>query len=254
MNAIEADHWLRSDRKVNEPRLRVIGVPYAGGSATIFRPWQSLLPEDVELRAVQLPARQDRLKEPGIRSVDELVDRLTAAIEALPPAPLVLYGHSFGTLVAFELARRLLARRLAVRALAVGARRAPQLARREAPIFGLGDRAFLDALHRRYGISRSIIDNAELIGLALPSLRADFEALETYVHRPEPLDVPVVGLHGRQDASVDRAEAAAWAEVTSGVFSFVEVDGGHYFVDTHRAWVVSKVLAAGLGPDGAVRN
>jgi surfactin synthase thioesterase subunit len=44
-----------------------------------------------------------------MKRVDVIVDHSSSAIAALPLVLTVLFGHSFGALVAFELARRLCA-------------------------------------------------------------------------------------------------------------------------------------------------
>src|SRR5205807_561837 len=113
-------------------------------SATVFRSWPAELPE-VECRAAQLPARQHRLRERGLTTIDEIAGRLAEAIAALPPKPLAIYGHSLGALIGFELVRRLEASGGAVAALIVGARRGPFIPRREPPIATLPEGAFIAA-------------------------------------------------------------------------------------------------------------
>ncbi len=106
----------------------------------------------------------------------------------------------------------------------------------------LSDSSFKEELHRRYGTSLVFLQNQDLMNLALPSLRADFTALETY--RPlstEALDVPITVLRARQDGSMSDSEAVAWREQTSRPTVIHELDAGHFFVDTHRSWVLARV-------------
>ncbi len=244
MSPEEVARWLRSRRPLARPRVRLLCLPYAGGGATIFHTWSDRLPADIEVRAAQLPGRQDRLAEPGLTSVSSILEQLNTALAALPPAPLVIYGHSFGAILALELARRLRATSLAARALVVGARRAPQLTSSAREMYQLPDLAFKQELHRRYGTSWTLLQDAELMRLSLPSLRADFAALDTYRYVPgEPLDIPITVLRARQDASMSAEEAAAWREQTSKLTTIHEVDAGHLFMDTQGPWVLSRVSA-----------
>ena len=52
---------------VSAPRagveLRLFTVPHAGCGASHFMPWRALLPQPIELNAVQLPGRERRLAE-----------------------------------------------------------------------------------------------------------------------------------------------------------------------------------------------
>lgn len=229
-------------RALETPRVRLICLPYAGGGASIFHAWMAALPADIEVLPVQFPARQTRLHEPPLRSVSGMVDALVQALSALPPAPLVLYGHSLGSLVAFELARQLRDTPAAPRALIVAARRAPQLPATREPLHTLSDAAFKDALHRLYGAPLSLLQNDDLMAIAMPALRGDFAAHDLYEPRSSPpLEIPLTVLFGTRDPSVSREASLAWREVTTRYQGLYEVDGAHLFVDTHRPWVLERV-------------
>lgn len=239
---MNTDRWLRARRPLARPRLRLVCLPYAGGGATIYHHWPDGLPADVEVRAVQLPGRQDLWNEPPHKSVAAVVQGLVGALAALPPAPLVIYGHSFGAVVGFELTVALSAAGLSPRAFIAAARGAAHRPSRLPAIHALPEPAFKEALAARYNMSRALLADAELMALALPALRADFTALETYRFSPgQPLAVPLHALHGRQDELVAAEDIAAWRELTTGPSALHEVDAGHFFVDTHRPWVLARV-------------
>jgi surfactin synthase thioesterase subunit len=242
MTASEAARWLPARRRLDAPRVRLVCLPYAGGGATIYRAWSAALPADVEVRPVQLPARQDRRNEAPLTCVDAIVTSLISAIETLPPAPTAIFGHSFGGLVAYELARRLSAAGMPPIALVVGARHAPHVPRVAPPIHALPTDAFVDTLHRRYGTAWTLLRDPELMALALPSLRADFAAYESYEHHAGPrLATPITVLHGLRDATLTREQAEAWGDLTTTGAALHAIDAGHFFVDTHRDWVLAQV-------------
>ncbi|HWO18854.1 MAG TPA: alpha/beta fold hydrolase [Kofleriaceae bacterium] len=243
MKPADVDRWLRCRRPVQACRARLLCLPYAGGGATVFHAWPDELPADIEVRVLQLPGRQDRLGEPTLSSIDAIVDKVLPMIAALPRAPLVLYGHSFGGLLGFELARRIQRSGMPpVELLVIGARRAPHLPARLVDLHGLPDAPFAEALHQRYGMPRVVIDTPDLLELVLPSARADLTAVETHVYAPgEPLGTPVVVLRGLRDTSLELSEVEGWRELVAGPVEIREVDAGHFFVDTHRPWVVREV-------------
>ncbi len=239
----EADKWLRGGAHP-APGVRLLCLPYAGGSATVFGAWKHLR-SDIEVCSVQLPGRQERLSEPALVSLDTIVDRLVEALATRPGAPLALYGHSFGALVAFELALRLQRTGASPIALVVGARAAPHLKPAGAPIHALPHDAFVRAIHERYGTSLAILQNPGLLELALPPLRADVAVLENYVFPAgAKLDVPITALRGQLDPANDLARVQPWQEITTRPFQLESLQAGHFFVDTHRRWVQDHVLAA----------
>lgn len=242
--------WFHTRRPVSKPRVRLICLPYAGGGAPTFHRWPDEVPGDVEVCVAQLPARHTRISEPGLTSVGAVVARLATALESKDSAPLAIYGHSFGGLVGFELARRLIRDNRTLVHLIVGSRTAPQLALSFPPISHLPDIAFCQELHRRYGGGDVLLQNPDLMSLALPSLRADLTAYESYRYvadraddRP-PLAIPITALGGRQDGSVSPERLAAWRAMTSGSFDTHWIDASHFFVDSHRAWVIERVTEA----------
>ncbi len=251
----EAALWLRTRAPPAAPGLRLLCVPYAGGGATVFHSWPAKLPAHVELRAVQLPGRQDRWREPALASIGSIVERVAAALSTLPTLPLVIYGHSMGGLIAFELARRLQAEQAPLQALVVGARPAPQVPQRGAHIHHLPDRALVEALHRCYGTPLAVLQDAAMMALALPSLRSDLAALAAYRYEPGPLlSVPVTVLTGRRDTSVSASDTAAWAALTSAAVATNEVDAGHFFLDTHRPWVLERIGVVTARPPAPPRS
>src|SRR4051812_29203532 len=97
--------WFAYPKATAAPRLGMVCLPYAGGAASVFRGWQALVPPGVEVWPVQYPGRETRWKEPPLRRMEELVPTLVEALRPLQERPFVLFGHSLGALVAFELAR-----------------------------------------------------------------------------------------------------------------------------------------------------
>ena len=125
---------------------------------------------------MQLPGRETRLRERPLTSLEPIVDGAIGGLET--DRPVVLYGHSFGALVVFELAHRLRRDgRMPPVVLAVSGRRAPQCTDRESPIAQLTDHAFIETVAKRYGgFPPAVLQSPELMALLLPALRADMQA------------------------------------------------------------------------------
>jgi len=119
-------------------RRRLFCLPGAGGSAASFRGWSARFSPEIEVIGVQLPARGHLVAEPPYRGLRLLVLDLAAAMSGLLDKPFVLFGHSMGALVGFELARRF-RRAYAATPVALFAAScpAPQLPRRHRPLHAL---------------------------------------------------------------------------------------------------------------------
>ncbi len=243
MNRPRLNGWAIFPRPEPNARLRLFCFPYAGGGASIFSPWVRILPPEVEVVAVQPPGRESRLSEKPYSDMTELVDAMHRELRPHFDKPFAFFGHSNGGLMAFELARTL--RRaggpMPLHLFGSG-RPAPQLDLDEPPIHHLPHDEFIEELRRFAGTPEEILQNAEIMELIMPLLRADFALGETYVYTPEPpLDLPISAYGGVQDEEVSEEQVAAWREQTSGEFRMKMFPGGHFFLNEDRAVVLAEL-------------
>jgi len=228
---------------------RLLCVPYAGGGVSVFARWPDGLPRDIELWVVQLPGRERRIKESPVASLETAVNAVAAEIDALPPLPLVLFGHSMGGLLSFELARHRQRRGAPIEALVVSGVRAPHRLTAEPALHTLPDAAFIAEVQAKYdGIPAALLEEPSYMQLFLPILRADIQLLETYRYLPQPpLDCAVYAFGGDRDAFVKMPELEAWAVETRATCHVRIFPGGHFFVNTARQQVhdeLSRVITA----------
>jgi medium-chain acyl-[acyl-carrier-protein] hydrolase len=231
-------------RLARPARLRVFCFPYAGGTAGAYRSWFQGFGPDIEVCAVQLPARGARFKEPAHRSLSTLLPELTTALAPLLDRPFVFFGHSMGALVAFELARELRRRDLAGPSLLIAsAHHAPHRPDPDPPLSPLSDEEFIAELRARYdGIPQEVLSEPELLALLLPVLRADVEILESYRYGAEgPLACPIVCCGGEDDPHTRRDELEAWREQTRADFRLRLFPGGHFYLADARAALLESL-------------
>ncbi|MFI9219501.1 thioesterase II family protein [Streptomyces werraensis] len=238
------DLWIRQFRPARPRAPRLLCLPHAGGSAGFFLPLSYALAPDVNVLAVQYPGRQDRRGEPAARSVAQLADSLVRLLDPGDSTALALFGHSMGAVVAFELARRLEAGGHPVSLLVASARRGPFLP--PGPSFHhLGDAAILAEVERLGRADSLPPEHPGLLKLALPAMRADFEAVETYRAAPAPpLRCPVLSVTGADDPRVSPADAGAWSAVTTAPASLSVHPGGHFYLLARVAEVAAELRHA----------
>eukprot|EP00327_Prymnesium_parvum_P021609 CAMPEP_0113295190 /NCGR_PEP_ID=MMETSP0008_2-20120614/36320_1 /TAXON_ID=97485 /ORGANISM="Prymnesium parvum" /LENGTH=109 /DNA_ID=CAMNT_0000147893 /DNA_START=89 /DNA_END=415 /DNA_ORIENTATION=- /assembly_acc=CAM_ASM_000153 len=91
-----------------DAQLRLICFPWAGGTGHSYMEWRGRFPSDsIEVLAVAPPGRGARVAEPACAELSTLVDDVVEALLSHLSAPFALFGHSFGAIVATEVARAL---------------------------------------------------------------------------------------------------------------------------------------------------
>ncbi len=161
-----------------------------------------------------------------------LLKRLYEAMATELSRPYAFYGHSLGSLVAFEMARKI--QRQGGQGpihLLVSAHPAPQVGLCREVLHNLPDKEFVDALRRFAGTPDEALENEDLMSIMMVALRADFEVDEMYSYEEgPPLDCPISVFGGIDDADVSQANLAAWKAHTSQAFSLQMMEGDHFFI------------------------
>jgi medium-chain acyl-[acyl-carrier-protein] hydrolase len=224
-------------------KFRLFCFSYSGAGASIFRTWAASLAPHIEVVAVQLPGRETRRKEPLFSSLPALIEALTPALLPDLDRPFMFFGHSVGALISFEVARQL--RRtghLSPSHLVVSGRSAPQLPAATRPIHQLPDADFLAELQRYSGTPAIVLENADVMNVFMPILRADLAINETYVYQPEaPFNFPIAAFGGLQDTQVSQSALSAWSEQTSSDFNIELLPGNHFFLKEQKTAILQYI-------------
>lgn len=231
---------------LTEPgRTLVCMLPFAGGSASSYWPWSSLLPTDVQVSAVHLPGRQDRWHETPYQDFGILVSDLADEIaEAAAGGPYVLVGHSLGATLAYEVARELRRRSAPDPVLLViSAAVAPQIDHDPIGAERLSDDELMEQTRQTGRLPAQITENTELLELVLPALRADLALVDSYRYLPgEPLSCPISVFGGRQDPQVPVTALDPWRALTSNRTTVRVFDGDHFYLWGREDEVAQAIL------------
>ncbi|MGW9436988.1 thioesterase II family protein [Streptomyces sp. NPDC055607] len=240
-----AGAWLLCRRRNPGARVRVYCFPHGGGSPGEYLRWADDLP-DAEVWGVQLPGRGGRLMETAVPDMNRLVDMITEAVDFT--GPFVFFGHSLGTLVAFETARRLVAEgREAPGRLLLSAMWAPHLDLPRPDVARMDDEELLARVDDAHGtLPEAVRRDPDLVSLMAPAYRADFTMLDAYRYEPgEPLDIPMTLFGGAQDSASERL--ADWRDHTRHEIRTHLFPGGHFYFRDNRHDFVAALRRAVLG-------
>lgn len=233
-------------------RVKLFCIPFAGGSVRAFQPLAAELGPGIEAIPLERAGRDGRQHESPDRTFGEAVEDIVARVARQSgDSPYALYGYSFGGLLAYEAARRLVgAGHPAPRHLFVSASRPPQrrYGHTGAPaIHTYPDLAFLGALASTGGVPAEFLQNADAVSYFTTLIRRDYELYAQYTYSGEQsgLACPATVVTGSEDPVTSPADVDLWADLTSGPVSHLDLAGaGHFFLDSHAPALARHIRTA----------
>ncbi|MFF2073544.1 thioesterase II family protein [Kitasatospora sp. NPDC058162] len=246
------DWWTRPGAPAKgpgpRPRRRVVALPHAGGWPSAFRSWRDVLPADVELLVAQLPGRGPRIGEEPSTRIEPLVGALSrelADLTGADPLPYAVVGHSFGSVLGYELTRAMEHKGLPPELLAVSARQPPCFTGGPPSAHERTDAQLLAHLREIGGIAPGLLARPDLLGPALRAIRADLEAMETHERPPAGTGVPILALGAEDDPVVRADRLHLWSLETTAGFRRLMFTGGHFYLyEPANAAAVARHLVA----------
>ena len=245
-----AHGWLAERDIRAEAGMRVFCLPHAGSGSAAFYRWKRELAPTIDVCPVLLPGREGRLRERSLIDAVALVGEFLDAAKPYLDVPFAIFGHSMGSLLAYEWAVQLAeAKMTAPVCLFVSGREAAHLPLSYPDIHRLRDEEFVEELERRYGgTPENLLADAELREVFLPILRADLNLVETYRHGPQIiLTCPIMAFAGKEDNTVTDAGLEAWGSLTTGQFTTRRFTGNHFYSVGEGQPELLEVLARRLG-------
>src|ERR1700728_3196783 len=179
--------------------------PHAGGAAVGYRKLATALAAAGDTYIVQYPQRAERLREPAAETIQDLARGLFVAGPWRQLAPLRLFGHSMGAVVAFEFARIAESRGAAVERLWASAAPAPSAVETKPDLPTSHDDLLFD-MAEFGGTDAELLADPEVAELLIAAWRLDYALTTRSACSPETqitADISVLGARG--DSRVDAA-------------------------------------------------
>ena len=227
------DKWFFCKKPKPQASMRLFCFPFGGGGASVFHDWPDAMGNEIEIRALQLPGRETRFREPREKDVNNVIKNIVQALEAYQDKPFAIFGYSLGSLLAFEVCRELRKQNMKMPMhLFIAALSAPQLPTPHPPISSLADREFIQKVEYYYQPQGEAWNNLELREFLLPVLKDDIALYESYVYREEaPLTCPIDVYAGDKDRATPVESTQYWSEQTNSELKQHVFQGGHFFID-----------------------
>jgi surfactin synthase thioesterase subunit len=224
------------------PSFNLFCLPHAGGNKYAYKPFVDAAPAFIKVIPLDYPGRGEKVGAESLRDIQALARHLVDEIRDQLHKPYAFYGHSMGTVVGYLMACEI--RRSAYRMpefLFFTGSEGPATRKHEQQRHLLPRAALIEELRALGGISEEVFNEPEIMDFFLPVIRADFEALETYRHRPgEYLDIPISVVIGTED-KVSIEEARSWQLETRRPIEVMQLQGNHFFVFEHTARIMKMI-------------
>jgi surfactin synthase thioesterase subunit len=212
-----------------DSRARIFLLPYSGCGASMYRRWPTEL-DGVNFCPVQLPGRENRLREPVVPTYQELAVLLSEALLPYLDRPYAFFGHCSAALAAFETALLLSDRHgRPPSRIYVSSEVAPQ----DGPYgrhLRMDDAGLTEELNGLI-VTLGGTPTPTFVEMTLGVLREDIEVNRRYhVAEPGRLPCPITSIGWRGDVGMEPHLMTGWA--ACGDVEQVDFDGGHYsFID-----------------------
>lgn len=226
--------------QVGQDDVIMLCFTHAGGGASFYYRWRIPLEYSCKVCQVQLPGREERLEEKPYTGFKEPVMEIVDILMQYDN-PIVLYGHSMGTKLAYEVEKELEKRGRKSELLIVSACPPPHVEEKN-PIGHLPDEAFVEALIRMNGIPKAMQEEPEILKIFLPLLRADFILSEGYTCEEKVLlECPIRAMGGYEDGEAVEKELLLWKEYNPYDFSLKMFDGDHFYIREREKEVLKQI-------------
>lgn len=240
----KSNGWVAYRKEKPGAAINLFCFHHMGGAASLFQSWPEEMPDAVDVCPVQLPGREGRRHEAPITDFHGLIDTLSGYLAPYLEKPFAFFGHSMGTLIAFELAHRLKEKHgVSPVHLFVAAMPPPSMngklikegftvdesfmAHMEIPELLKGDKGFMDGW--------------------LSLFKADSRLFQAYRYNDKPpVDCPISVFGGAGDTLIGESELSGWRHHTASAFKLVMLPGQHMFPVQSKKELLAEIKK-GLG-------
>lgn len=224
-------------------RIKLFCFPHLGGSAAIYYQWRSLFPTSIEICPVELAGRGERNEEPFYQNFQELVSDVSEQIIHTSSEAYALFGHSMGTLIAYETTYYLMNRGIDPPIhIFFSGRNTPDI-KNDMFINCMNDETFIEKLNQLGGIPSAIFDYPELVDMVLPVLKADYRVMNTYgfTLQKQKIKSNITVVAGDNDLSITYEDMRKWRLITEGDCSMHFIPGGHFYMENNLNALVGLI-------------
>lgn len=232
--------------------MKIIAIPFAGGNRYSFKKLEKYVPSPIQWVTIELPGRGARFNEPILEDITTMVKDLFEQIKPhIEQETYMIYGHSMGTLLGYELTKMLIQKQCKLpECLFFSGRGAPKTAKFKGKS-SLPKEEFWKEVEEMGGLPKELLAHEELLELNYPILKGDFKAIEDYKYQPMtslfPMPLHVCMGEDELGTGADKVtivSVKAWNEETEFPQKIQCMRGDHFFILQNPKEVVDRIVHA----------
>lgn len=230
-------------REWDGSKKTVICFPHAGGKANTYASWPKYFGSYFRVITVDYPKNIFDLNSAKWKTImDKLIKKLSDELND----SYILFGHSMGAMLCFELTRFISQSKFPLpNHLFISSCRAPHLGLFDSnmPSFRkITDFQLLEHLVSLQGIPPFYLNHAELLQDWLLEVRRHLIFCEEYSYKPSSgIHVPMTVFGGTTDPLVDKKSLKAWRVHTNESFQSFFLPGNHFYLNNQTFVLIEKM-------------
>lgn len=220
-------------------KLRVVVFPHAGGGTLFYRDFISAFKYS-KVSVIQYPGREEKYIHDMPSTVDELADELFREYKELFKSDYVIWGHSMGSTIGYEVAKRCeeILHNPPIVFFSSGASAPcnPTTAKVKASIDS--KKEFEELMDFYGGINDKLRHNKDFCDYFYPIIRRDMKVLSDYRDKEFiKLRCPVRLIEGTEDKCI----IDKWKLYTDFDIDVNYQKGGHFFINDHKQEIADYI-------------
>lgn len=223
--------------------VKVLVIPHAGGMASAYYEFSKYADSNVDFVFVELAGRGAHMREDLYEDFEEAVnDIYEKNINLFQQENYVLFGHSMGSWLAFELYHKIKAEGQPLPMHLFFSGNVSPFAQRFSNYRNMSDEEFIENIFKKGQTSKEIFINRELREIFLPILRSDFKMLEEYVPKNgrDPITSNISVLCGSEDPLLKNG-VTEWEELTTKECEIIYFEGNHFYLFKNMSAIVDYI-------------
>ena len=211
--------------------MKLFCIPYSGGNANVYRDWEKRFSDLVTVTAVEYSGHGSLFGLGFYNNISEVCDDLIERYFKNNRESFVIYGHSLGSLVTYELTREFKKRGCMMpKHIVLASLRPPHFFYRRKKYTTMSKQDFMDRIVRLGNTPREVLENEELREIVFEILYADMKLVDEYsLDETDVLETPISVFAGIDDYEAPADEMKEWGKYTSRDFDIRMIRGDHFF-------------------------
>lgn len=222
----------------NKEEIKLLLLPYAGGSGLFYSRWSKYLDKNIKMIPIELPGRGVRFKEKLCDDMNRTIENIWQPIkEEITEGRYALFGYCIGTLIVYEVFRKIRKENLPEPSHCFFcAHPAPDIPKKGRMMSQISEEELMDEWISNSNISRKQLAEKTYLKSIYEVWKSDCSMIDKYCFSgtKEKFNCDITLVNGVEEQVFSMSELESWKTFCNkGCDSFI-VEGAHDFMKTNE--------------------